>query len=520
MFNPKISYSLAILSGILLLLSFPPFKFGCFLAWITFIPLLIAISYETEVKRVNRLSKVAGLGSVLIFIWVAWWLREFAVMMFHLENLSWLVFIIGLVFAVMWGSDWHPGYVKNYWKMKGLPSKKLPYLPSSLQIFIIPLIVTCIEFLYLNIPGVMRIGGILGFMSIAKTQWFNPAILHLASFTGMYGVTFLILLVNCAIAYGIIHYRENKKIFKPSIIVLCLFAIILSYGLIGIPSETEGDITVAVIQTPPVDGEDINDLYLRQSKESLKYNPQIIVWPLMLAEGLDPPASFSQDHNVFLVAARVISPNGDTSTDNLGYHMVTLPKNIKNKDIKGIFFPDVHSLNTDIGNFGIVVCIESGSTLPARDRVRDGAQLLVIPTGSPNAHVFSWVLGTNAIYRAVEHKMFAVEVIGDHDSSMMIDPYGRIIEDIAPESEIVAGKISFTYERTFYTKYGDVFSWIVVGLTLVLVGYDFHLKRKSTFKYCAKCRAKIEKDAKTCPECGIDQAPIWKRILLHQRYED
>jgi len=62
-----------------------------------------------------------------------------------------------------------------------------------------------IEFLLMNLPGVMRFTGVWGFWSIAKTHWLNPEILHLASFTGMYGVTFLILLVNCAIAYGIIY---------------------------------------------------------------------------------------------------------------------------------------------------------------------------------------------------------------------------------------------------------------------------------------------------------------------------
>jgi len=40
---------------------------------------------------------------------------------------------------------------------------------------------------------------------------------------------------------------------------------------------------------------------------------------------------------------------------------------------------------------------------------------------------------------------------------MLIDLYGRIIGDIAPKSEIVAGKIAFTDERTFYSRYGDIF---------------------------------------------------------------
>lgn len=495
MLNQKTSYGLALLSGFLILLSFPPFRFGGILAWFALVPFLIAIHYESTTKTAKRLSQVAGVGCIPIMIWFAWWFQGLVP-----ESLSIPVFIAGLVFSILCAIGWHTAYVKDYWKPKDLPSRKLSYLPSLSRIFIIPLMLTSIEYLYLNIPGVMRISGIAGFMSIAKTQWFNPAILHLASFTGMYGVTFLILLVNCAIAYTIIHYKENREIFKVGITVLVLFAMIFSYGLLNIPSIEEGDVTVTIIQTPPIEGEDINDLYSRLSKESLKYDPQIIVWPFLLSEGLNPGGT-------------------PRLSSNLAYHMVTLPQNIIDKDIKAIFFPEVQILDTEMGNFGIVVCIESGSTLPTRDIVKAGAQFLVVPTVSPNAYVFSWALGTNAVYRAVEHKIFAVEVIGDHDSSIIIDPYGRILEDLAPEPEIVAGKISFTDNRTFYTRYGDVFGWIVIGLTAVLYGYEYHLKIKSPFKYCVKCGAKIEKDAKTCPECGIDQPSALKRFLFHQRYE-
>ncbi len=506
MIDRKTSYGLAILSGILLLFSFPPFNLGGFLAWFALVPLTIAVDKESETKRISRLSRIAGLGCVLVFIWLAWWVSAF---------LSWIGFIAGLLFGIALACDLLTAYIKDYWKTEKLASKNLSYLSSPSQIFIIPLVATATEFLLMNIPGVMRIGQIAGFFSIAKTQWANPAIMHLASFTGMYGVTFLVLLVNCAIAYGIIHYKETKKIFKPTVIVLCLFAIIFAYGLIDVPSQKEGDVTVAVIQSPLLEGEDINDLYLSLSKESLKYQPRIVVWPFFQYDGLALPENFTQEHDVYLAPGPgVISPDGNISGDNLGYHMITLFTNIADRDVKGLFFPEVHSLDTDLGKFAFATCIESGSTLPTRERVNDGAQFLIVPTGAPNTYVFSWALGTNAIYRAVEHKVFAVEVIADHDSSMIIDPYGRIIKDAAPEPEIVVGKISFTDDRTFYTKYGDGFGWTIVGLAVFLMIYNSHLKRKSPFKYCKKCRAKIEKDAKTCPKCGTEQRPLWKRFLF------
>jgi len=267
----------------------------------------------------------------------------------------------------------------------------------------------------------------------------------------------------------------------------------------------------------------------------LKYNPQIIVWPGITFEKsvpnplyVSPFADFSRQHNVYLVGFvgemqkmdfgyGVVSPEGSVGADNLGYHVFTIPRDIMARDIKGLFFPEVYSLTTNLGEIGVADCMESGSTLPTLARVRKGMQFLVVPTGSPNTYVFSWVLGTSAIYRAVEHRIFAVEVIGDHDSSMIIDPYGRIVDDMAAEPEMVVGKISFTNERTFYTRYGDIFGCSIVGLALLLVGYNAYLQRKRPLKYCVNdnCRAEVEKDAKTCEKCGKSQKrrPLWQKIL-------
>lgn len=70
MFNQKTSYGLAILSGILLFLSFPPFSLGGFLAWFAFVPLLVAVYNETKVKRIGRLLRITGICLVPVFVWV------------------------------------------------------------------------------------------------------------------------------------------------------------------------------------------------------------------------------------------------------------------------------------------------------------------------------------------------------------------------------------------------------------------------------------------------------------------
>lgn len=504
------SYLLAVLSGVLLLLSLPPFKFGGFLAWVAFVPILIALFYETRAKRMDRLAKVAGFGSLPIFLWFAWWIPEM-LSLAHLEHLFWLWFVIGLAFAIYMAVGFYGDYIKDYWKAKHLPSKSMSYLPFGLELVVLPLMWTGIEFLALNIPGVMRIGSVFGFWSVAKTQWLNPPILKLASFTGMYGVTFLILLVNCAIAYGIIHYREARRISKAAVVVLVVFAVIFACGGATLPPQKQKDITITIIQAPQ-ETENLSQHYLALSEKSLEYEPKLIIWPALIMKNLvvEPYSDFAQANNVYLVGFgeegnAVVSPNGDIGYHAMDYHVVTIPQQIGQGDIKSVFFPEIQGIDTELGMVGIVDCIESGSTLPTKDLVNKGVQFLVVPTGSPNTYVFSWALGTNAIYRAAEHHIFVACVIGDYTGSMLIDPYGRIIDDIAPEPEIVAGKIAFTDERTFYSKYGDIFGWTITGLFVLLIGYNLYLKRRSPYFFCKKCRAQMEKGTGVCPACGKKQ---------------
>ncbi|MFC1893517.1 hypothetical protein ACFLYR_05755 [Chloroflexota bacterium] len=537
------SYLLAGLSGILLLLSLPPFKFGGVLAWFAFVPLLLAIYYQAVSKRRDRLVSVATVGGFLFLVWAPWLIADIV----SITTVFWpeapitifriIIFALGIPYILYSTKDICGGYIDTwgFWKPKHFPSKDLQYLPPGLQLVVIPLVWTAFEFLVMNIPGFMRIGQILGFFTLAKTQWWNPPVMQLASFAGIYGITFLILLANCTITYAIIRYREAQRIFKPAVAVVCVVLALFIYGFVTIPAETEGNVTVAVIQVPPAEGQDTSTLYANLSEIALKYNPQIIVWPAIIFERssvnpllVDRFVDFSNKHNVHLTGFAgemenmdfgygVVCPDGSMAVDHFGYHFFTIPRDIMAGDIKRLFFPQVSSLPTQLGNIGVLDCVESGGTLPARHRIKEGAQLLVVPTGGPNTYFFSWTLETNAIYRAVEHRIFTIEVIGDRNSSLIVDPYGRIVKDTAMEPEIVVGKVSFTDERTLYTRVSEVFGWTVVFLTAALVSYNFHLDRKSSVKFCTnkKCTAEIPKDAKTCDKCGAKQkkGSLWLKIL-------
>lgn len=162
------SYLLALLSGVLLLLSYPPFNLE-FLAWFAFVPVLIAIYYETKAKRRGRLTQVAAICLMPTFLWLTSFAGMFVPMI-----AGWLLGII-VAFGV---AEYVIENAHEYWASKQLPPSYMRHLPPQWQIFVVPILVTAGEFALMNIPLVMKFGGAVGFMSISRTQWLNPPILQ------------------------------------------------------------------------------------------------------------------------------------------------------------------------------------------------------------------------------------------------------------------------------------------------------------------------------------------------------
>jgi len=542
--------SLAVLSGVLLLLSYPPFNLE-FLAWIAFVPWLMILYEERNLQNVEKLDRIRGIILSPIIFWIGFMLGDYATLFLPSNLYSsvapyyWVIVAVGVLLII------YSGLMKGFpsimgFQTKNKPPESLSYLPARLpqasQIFIPAIMWTAAEFMMLSAPWLMKVFGGLGLVSIAKTQWKNIPLIQLASYTGMFGVTFLILLVNSAIAHAILRYEESKKISKPTLATLMACLLLFAALWMNSPDSTSGTFNVAVIHAPPVKGENFGDLYADLTLQALdEYQPDMVMWALWgvgarygltgpdpnLPSFLGPDPSIYKDlwmeHNVYLIGTSVhVYPDGEVHYMSTTYHVINALDGLipPNFNLTKALFPRAPYYNTDFGNIGKLICQEGCFPHPTSQLVRDGMDFLVISTGEVSeTFMMPEQFVSNAVYRAVEHRIPVVHVM-NFKESVIVDPYGRVVNDVST-SEMAVGEISFSDEETFYTRYGDLFGWAMVGMVAVLYGYNFVLERRSPIVYCERCMAENEKDSEVCDECGASlvKPPLWKRILLHEYYE-
>jgi apolipoprotein N-acyltransferase len=179
-----IYFSLIVLSSLLLVFSFPKFDLG-FFAWIGLLPLLIAISGK-NLKYGFFLSLVCGM---LFFMGIFYWILE--VPKYTILHHALLAVYLGLYFAFF-------GLIFNF------VSTRWGTMPA---LFAAPFIWVSLEWVRSNLSFLA-----LPWALLAHSQYQYLAVMQIASITGAYGVSFLIVLVNAVLAAVVCQYYERLKI--------------------------------------------------------------------------------------------------------------------------------------------------------------------------------------------------------------------------------------------------------------------------------------------------------------------
>ena len=180
------TWILAGISGILLILSFPSFNLYP-LGWIGLVPLLIALQSTSTWKSAFLHGYLTG---AIFFLGLVYWI----VLLYPFANIFLTTFAWLLLAA----------YLALYFGIFSALLHRLPWKSGLPFIFIVTAIWTGLEW--------VRSWFLTGFPwgSMGYTQWNNLPAIQIASFTGVHGVSFIVVLLNATIADIIRPYSTQK----------------------------------------------------------------------------------------------------------------------------------------------------------------------------------------------------------------------------------------------------------------------------------------------------------------------
>jgi apolipoprotein N-acyltransferase len=499
------STALAAFSGLLLVAAFPLFNLH-FLAWVALIPLFLALR-EANVKNGLWLGGIMG---IVFFAGTVHWITN----SIHFYGGFPLIpaSLITLLLCI---------YLALYSALFGACIANIRNNRPKLLFVAAPLIWTTFElartYVFSGFPW-----SLLGY-----TQYSVLPVIQISDISGVYGVSFLIVLVNAALASFIM----DKKNYVPIITAATVVILVLGYGFMKLrtPEAFGRGINISVVQGDVAQNKkwdhafqsDVLTIYKRLTHDVLKQQPNLIIWPetatpfYFTGVGADDRvmtadlvAFVRQNHVPLLTGSptyeiqpnrRIIGRNsaflimGDGRIDAVYHKMHLVPFGEYVPLKKVLFFID--KMVKAIGDFQAgdeytvmtvpygepgqlkyvklctVICYEIIFPDLVRRFVDRGAEIVTTitndawfgRTAAPYQH-FSM-----AVFRAVENRVPVVRAANTGISGF-IDSRGRILETSGIFTEAyLTHKLEPSTERSLYTRYGDVFSYACVMVSLILL---------------------------------------------------
>jgi apolipoprotein N-acyltransferase len=505
-------YLLIILSATLLIISFPKFDLSL-CAWIGLVPLFIAIKNENNYKRL-----LSGfLFGFIFFYGTLYWINASIILY---GDIQWYlsIFIVAILIA----------YLALF---MSLFTFLLPILSRSLydsNIIAAPLLFVSLE----HLRGWFFTG--FGFSSLGYSQSNFLPIIQISDITGHYGVTFIIVMVNAAI-YAFFFEQKTKK-EKVRIVcfttIIMIFTLVYGYYKLNVNHQS-GTIRSSIVQ-PDIPQDEKNEAAFKKSisddciELSLQTEidkPELIVWPES-ATGTLFKDSFSLQEKLVTATDRL---KCDILLGSIGTEVIDEKKKIYNTayhisehgKLKGtydkihllpfgeymplekIFFfisrmvPAISDFTpgkeykifelssfsqSKQKRFAVTICYEAIFPNLVRKFVKRDADFLV------NISNDAWFGDTAGpfqhfninIFRAIENRTPIIRSANTGVSGF-IDKKGRTMKRTSLFTrETIFDELEIRVEMTFYTRYGDIFSYFCILITLYGI-IKFKLKRKSNF---------------------------------------
>lgn len=453
------SIILSILSGILLALAFPKFNLY-WLAWVALIPFFIALIKSKNLKDSLVCTLFFGISFFgihlfwvnTLFRFVKWWIVFGWLSLTLYQTLFILLFVLLLYYLAK--------------------PKKVGYAG------IVALLWVAIEWLRAWGPfGVT--GGDLGYSQVHMLP-----LIQIASFTSVYGVSFLLVLFNVAAAQFMLD-RKRWKTFLLSLILI-LVAVVYGYFVMGQNVDQAGPgIKFSIIQPNIAQEDKLNtakvlstfELQEKLSNCAAQDKPDIIIWPetavfsyLLRDSHLLPRIKqLARDTQAWLVFGTPhysdgkaynsivsMSPQGEIISRYDKQHRVPfgeylpframlypLLKRVGYYETEFSSNPNPNSLKVGDLNIAAAICFESTFPGLIKQRVKQDSDFILLLTNN------AWFNDSSALYfhlnagifRAVENRRYFIQV-GNTGISAVIDPYGRVLyQSKTNQQEVLTFKI-------------------------------------------------------------------------------
>ena len=360
--------------------------------------------------------------------------------------------------------------------------------------------------------------------SLGYSQYRILPLIQVADITGVYGLSFLIVLANVVI-YRIIRGMAGKEHAAyptaSTAIFLILLVLTLGYGFHRLRTPEHGELLkIALTQGnipqdvkwDPGFQEQTVAVYEKLSRQACAGGCDLVVWPesaapfyfqndlrysariKRLAADLrtyilfgSPAFESSGTQTRYLNSAFLLAPDRELLGRSDKMHLVPFGEYVPlakllpfvSKLVVGIgdFSPGsaIAPLPTGKGKMGVLICFEGIFPELAREYVRAGSRILVNITND------AWFGRSSAPYqhlsmtafRAVENRVPLVRSANTGITSI-IDCRGHIRRMTPLFTETyLAGEVRLGEGGSLYTRFGDIFALLCVAVSTLVVGISF-----------------------------------------------
>ncbi|MDA0745387.1 MAG: apolipoprotein N-acyltransferase [bacterium] len=484
-----------VISGLVMGLAFPPLPLG-FLVYVGLIPLFLSVE-----RLRGRAAFGAGFLQGLVFYGI---------------TLYWISWITppGALGAAVYMALFRGVFV---WALGAIERRF-----GTVGLWAAPVVWVGLE--YFNSLGDMGFPWVV----LGNSQTAYLPLIQYADITGVYGVSFWVVVVNLAVLTLL---RRQVRPALAGLLLLVLFAAPALHGLLALSRQVEGEtLAVGVVQPniAPVAKESRGFEYNYEilkplTEQAVREGARLVVWPETAATGdlqkeihrsyRDQIQHLADSLNVFLyTGAWHLEEGPPVRSFNSSFLFSPGKKNLVRYDKMHLVpfgerppFPELLPFLREIefsgggfvsGNFDAgkvrtvfsgpedvafsgVICFDSVFPDLVREFVARGAQVLVVitndgwfgRTSGPYQHAEA------SVFRAIENRR-AVVRCANTGVSTFIDPYGRKSQTTGIfHSAVLTGQVAVRSDLTFYSRYGDLFSKLCLVLAVLLLAASFYKGR-------------------------------------------